>query len=116
MYQNAVKCWNTFCGILPLHKHTVNSREPPETDVEDGPTTVEFPPNAAGDRVKKVKSEDDSYHLPMRLINLLEEPKNWKNRCLDKNTGVYDKGKELYSKVHQNPILYKNLYEYLLFR
>ena len=107
MYQNAVKCWNTFCGILPLHKHTVNSREP---EVEDGPT------NAAGDRVKKVKSEDDSYHLPMRLINLLEDPKNWKNRCLDKNTGVYDKGKELYSKVHQNPLLYKNLYEYLLFR
>jgi len=66
--------------------------------------------------VKKDKSEDDSYHLPMRLINLLEDPKNWKNRCLVKTAGIYDKGKELYSKVHQNPILYKNMYEYLLFR
>ena len=115
MYQNAFKCW-MFSGILPLNKHTGNSREPPVTDVEDGNTAVEFHPNAAGDRVKKDKIEDDSYHLPMRLINLLEDPKNWKNRCLDKNTGVYVKGKELYSKVHQKPNLYKNLYEYLLFR
>ena len=107
---------NTFCGIPPLYKHTVNSREPPETDVEEGPTAVEFPPNAAGDRVKKDKNVDDSYHLPMRLINLLEDPKNWKNRCLIKTTGIHDRGKELYSKVHQNPILYKNMYEYLLFR
>ena len=118
MYEKRCQMLEYFLWcILPLHKHTVNSREPPETDVEDGTTAVEFHPNAAGDRVvKKDKSEDDSYHLPMRLINLLEEPKNWKNRCLDKNTGVYDKGKELYSKVHQNPLLYKNLYEYLLFR
>ena len=99
----------------------MNSRETPETDKtpEDGATAVKFPPSAAGDsvpEVKKDKIESDSYHLPMRLINLLEDPKNWKNRCLDKNTGVYVKGKELYSKVHQKPNLYKNLYEYLLFR
>ena len=99
----------------------MNFREDPETDKtpEDGATAVKFPPNAAGDsvpEVKKDKIESDSYHLPMRLINILENPDNWNNRCLVKNTGVYDKAKELYSKVHQNPLLYKNMYEYLLFR
>ena len=95
----------------------ISKEEEPETDAVDGKS---FPPeNATGDnnamtRVEQI--ENYTYQMPMRLINLLEKPANWKKRSLYKNKDIDTKAKELYSEVHQNPVLYKNLYEYLIFR
>ena len=95
----------------------LTSKEAPETDAVDGES---FPPETpAGDNNAKKRVEQIEnvlYQLPMRLINLLEKPDNWRKRSLNKINGTDTTGKDLYSEVHQNALLYKNLYEYLNFR
>ena len=78
--------------------------------------------DSAGDLVwesaekKAERIEKETYQLPMRLINILEKPENWRKRSLNGTNGVSEHGKELYSKVHRDAFLFKNLYEYLVFR
>ena len=51
--------------------------------------------------------------LPMELIDVLcFKTENWKKNNLYKAEN--ERGKRLYAKVHQNPTLYRNLYEFLL--
>ena len=52
--------------------------------------------------------------LPLRLIAILEPHVNWNNFNLNRN--FEKEAIHLYAKVHQDPVLYKNLYRYLVYR
>ena len=58
--------------------------------------------------------EHETYALPLKLINILEKPDNWRKRSLN---NFSDKtGQSLYVQVHQDPVEYRNMYQYLVFR
>ena len=67
-----------------------------------------------GEEKTKNEVRDEAYGLPMNLINILENPNNWIKRNLH---GKHEKnGRYYYAKVHQNPMEYRNTYQYLVFR
>ena len=71
----------------------------------------------SGDNIDNEVSQEiqaESYELPIHLINNLENFKNWRKRSLIK--GREKPGKRDYAKVHQDPVQYRNLYQYLIFR
>ena len=67
-----------------------------------------------GDEKTKNEVRDEAYGLPMNLINILENPNNWIKRNLH---GKHERnGRYYYAKMHQNPMEYRNTYQYLVFR
>ena len=67
-----------------------------------------------GEEKTKNEVRDEAYGLPMNLINILENPNNWIKRNLH---GKHEKnGRYYYAKMHQNPMEYRNTYQYLVFR
>ena len=67
-----------------------------------------------GDEKTKSEVRDEAYGLPMNLINILENPNNWIKRNLH---GKHERnGRYYYAKMHQNPMEYRNTYQYLVFR
>ena len=66
------------------------------------------------DSEDKNKLESETYRLPMVLLNLFEKKEHWQKQNL---VGKFDAdGQYHYAKVHQNPMLYQNMYQYLIFR
>ena len=64
----------------------------------------------------KIKLENEAYGLPMVLINLLEKTENWSENQKTLLGQYEDKGQYYYAQVHQNPMEYRNFYQYLVFR
>ncbi len=52
--------------------------------------------------------------LPLRLIELLDSEENWRKKSLSGDSS--GSGKQLYAEVHQNTVLYHNLYQYLTYK
>ena len=69
--------------------------------------------NSREDEAEK-EVEQECYGLPMKLINILEKPANWRKRSLITQHDL--SGQRLYAEVHQDPIMYRNMYQYLVFR
>ena len=63
----------------------------------------------------KIKLENEAYGLPMVLINLLEKSENWSENQKTLQGRFENEGQYQYAHVHQNPMEYKNTYQYLVF-
>ena len=70
-------------------------------------------PNAE-DIEAMAKLENETYKLPIRLIKILENPDNWQKRTLSEK--LEKEGQYYYAKVHQDPLEYRNTYQYFVFR
>ena len=58
--------------------------------------------------------ESDEAVLPLKLIRLLEKKDFWRKRSF---VGVNERTAQvLYAKIHQDPVLYRNLYHYIVYR
>jgi hypothetical protein len=56
----------------------------------------------------------DEAVLPLKLIRLLERKDFWRKRSL---VGTNERTAQiLYARVHQDPVLYRNLYHYIVYR
>ena len=51
--------------------------------------------------------------VPMHLIKILENPENWLRWSL--NVSPDSEGRNIYAKVHQDPIKFRNIYQYFEF-
>ena len=60
------------------------------------------------------KLENETYKLPIRLIKILENPDNWRKKCLTDK--LENEGQYFYAKVHQDTLEYRNTYQYFVFR
>ena len=60
------------------------------------------------------KLENETYKLPVRLIKILENPENWRKKCLTDK--LENEAQYYYAKVHQDPEEYRNTYQYFVFR
>ena len=54
--------------------------------------------------------------MPIKLINLLEDPDAWRKRSLKKDSQRKTPGQQDYTRVHQDPEQFRNLYMYLVSR
>ncbi len=58
--------------------------------------------------------DSDEAVLPLKLIKLLEKKDFWRKRSF---VGVNERTAQvLYAKIHQDPVLYRNLYHYIVYR
>ena len=58
--------------------------------------------------------ESDEAILPLKLIRLLEKKSFWRKRSYVGGSEV--SAQRLYARVHQDPVLFRNLYNYIVFR
>ena len=83
--------------------------------VDNLPLGIKIPKHKNSiDLEKDAKVEKEYFQLPMGLINILENPDSWKERSLHKSCELT--GKNLYAKVHGDPVQFRNLYHYLVYR
>lgn len=61
--------------------------------------------------------ESDEAVLPLGLIRLLEKKSFWRKRSFGGGVGGPEaSAQRIYARVHQDPVLYRNLYHYIVFR
>ena len=58
--------------------------------------------------------DSDEAILPLKLIQLLETKDFWRKRSYIGSSET--SAQKLYARVHQDPVLYRNLYHYIVFR
>jgi hypothetical protein len=75
--------------------------------------TTDFELREAAAPLSELVSEDGEV-LPKQLVRILEQTDNWRKRSLHGRPEA--QGLHLYAKVHQDPVLYRNLYRYLVYR